>query len=161
MPIYEFYCERCNALFDFFSRKVDTVTVPGCPLCHAALSREVSQVGYLQGGGDGGEDGLGDVRLDESRMEKAMEAMECDLDTMDDAEDPQKAAALMRKFSEASGLSFNGDIRDAIDRMASGENPDKVSEDLDAIMLSGKEPFAADAPRKKAPPTKHPKLYDL
>jgi len=161
MPIYEFYCATCNVLFNFFARKVDTVTLPACPHCHALLSREVSQVGYLQGNGNGDDDGLGDVRIDESRMEKAMDAMSGEIDKLGDTEDPQKAAELMKKFSEASGLKFNGDIRDALDRMASGEDPDRMSEELDAMMLSGKEAFATDASRRKAPPTKDPKLYDL
>jgi putative FmdB family regulatory protein len=161
MPIYEFYCASCNILFNFFARKVDTATVPMCPHCHTPLSREVSQVGYLQGGGDGGEDGLGDVRIDEPRMEKAMESMSGEIESLDDTDDPKKTAEFMKKFSDASGLSFNSDIRNAIDRMASGENPDKVSEDLDAMMISGKDPFAADATRKKAPPVKDPMLYDL
>ena len=161
MPIYEFYCTQCNVLFNFFARKVDTVTLPACPHCHAPLSREVSQVGYLQGDGDGGDDGLGDVRIDESRMEKAMDAMSGEIDRLGDTDDPQKAAELMKRFSEASGLKFNGDIRDAINRMVAGENPDKVSEELDAMMLSGKDAFAQDASRKKAPPAKDPKLYDL
>ncbi|MCK4728291.1 MAG: zinc ribbon domain-containing protein, partial [Desulfobacterales bacterium] len=33
MPIYEFYCEDCNTIFNFFSRSVNTTKRPPCPRC--------------------------------------------------------------------------------------------------------------------------------
>ena len=155
MPIYEFYCTPCNTLFNFFARKVDTKTLPPCPKCGVALSRAVSQVAYVQGGGDGGDDGLGDVRLDESRMDKALENIGGDIDSLGDSAD------MMQKFSEASGLKFNKDIRDALERISSGENPDSVSQDLDEILASGTEAFAPDKSRRHTPPQKDATLYDL
>ena len=155
MPIYEFYCPQCNTLFNFFARKVDTKTLPPCPKCGVALSREVSQVAYVQGNGDGGDDGLGDVRLDESRMDKALEGISGDMDSLGNS------AELMKQFSEASGLKFNRDIRDVHERISSGEDPDKVSQDLDEILTSDTEAFAPDKSRRRTPPTKDPKLYDL
>lgn len=166
MPIYEFYCRPCHTIFSFFSRKVDTTTLPPCPQCAAPLSRQVSAIAYLRGGGDGGEDGLGDVRIDEDRMEKAMEAMAGDFDRLGDQEDPRQAADLMRKFSDLSGLRFNGDIEEALDRMSQGEDPDAVGEDLDAMMESGSDPFVSDAGRRRGgirrvPARRDPTLHDL
>jgi len=37
MPIYEFYCEDCNTLFNFFSRTVNTDKQPPCPRCRKQL----------------------------------------------------------------------------------------------------------------------------
>lgn len=165
MPIYEFYCRPCHTVFNFFSRRVDTTTLPPCPTCKAALSREVSQVAYVRTGGDGGDDGLGDVPIDEARMEGAMEAMAGDFDRMGDGEDPRQAAALMRKFSDLSGLRFNGEIEDALARMSKGEDPDAVGEDLDAMMEGGAEPFVPEGRgrrlRRLLPAARDPKLYDL
>lgn len=165
MPIYEFYCVKCHAIFNFFARKVDTTSTPACPRCKRPLSREISAVAYLRGGGDDGDDGLGDVRLDEDRMERAFEAMSGDFDSLGDDEDPRRAAELMRKFSDMSGLQFNADIESALDRMAQGEDPDAVGEELDAMMEAGAEPFVPEgrgrgraAPR---PVERDPTLYDL
>ncbi len=105
MPIYEFQCTPCRTVFSFFARGVDTTTCPPCPRCGRPLSREVSAVAVLGGGGDGDEDGLGDVRIDESRMERAMDAMGSQLDSLGDSDDPRAAAAAMKSFSEASGLT--------------------------------------------------------
>lgn len=166
MPIYEFYCRPCHTIFSFFSRKVDTATLPPCPRCAATLSRQVSPVACLRGGGDGGEDGLGDVRLDEARMERAMEALGGEIDRLGDQEDPRQAADLMRKFSDLSGLRFNRDIEEALDRMSHGEDPDAVGEELDALMESGAEPFVSGEVRgrallRKLPARRDPTLHDL
>ncbi len=42
MPIYEFYCEKCNTVFNFFSRSVNTAKVPACPKCRRPLTRQMS-----------------------------------------------------------------------------------------------------------------------
>lgn len=168
MPIYEFQCTPCRTVFSFFSRGVDTTTRPPCPRCGRPLSREVTAPAVLRGGGDGGEDGLGDVRIDESRMERAMDAMGGQLDALGDSDDPRAAAAAMQSFSEASGLTFNRDIRDAIHRMAAGEDPDAVGADLDTMMESGDSPFVSEdgavagAPRAASLPfTRDPVLHDM
>ena len=167
MPIYEFQCTPCRTLYSFFARRIDTTTSPPCPRCGRPLSREVSAVAFLQGGGDGGEDGLGDVRIDESRMEKAMEAMGDEIDRVGDSEDPKAAAAAMESFSKASGLTFSKDVQDAIHRMAAGEDADAVGAELDAMMEGGDSPFASgdDTGRRttarETPFRKDPKLYDM
>ncbi|MCP4369614.1 MAG: hypothetical protein GY797_16110 [Deltaproteobacteria bacterium] len=33
MPIYEFYCADCHTIYNFFSLKINTETVPKCPRC--------------------------------------------------------------------------------------------------------------------------------
>lgn len=167
MPIYEFQCDPCRTIFTFFARRVDTTTCPPCPHCGRPLSRNVTAPAYLQGGGDGEEDGLGDVRLDEDRMEKAMAAMGDEIDKVGDSDDPKAAAAAMESFSKASGLTFNRDVRDAIRRMAAGEDADAVGAELDAMMEGGASPFVSgdDTGRRGAVPSgpyrKDPTLYDL
>jgi putative FmdB family regulatory protein len=43
MPIYEFYCRKCNTLYNFFSRSVNTRKVHSCPGCkNVALARQLS-----------------------------------------------------------------------------------------------------------------------
>ena len=43
MPIYEFYCEDCDTIYNFFSRRIDTETQPHCPKCsREKLERMVS-----------------------------------------------------------------------------------------------------------------------
>ena len=61
MPIYEFYCRRCNTIYNFFSRSVNTEKVPDCPKCkNGPLKRKVSLFAALTGRRDdeGADDGM-------------------------------------------------------------------------------------------------------
>ncbi|HQP30530.1 MAG TPA: zinc ribbon domain-containing protein [Deltaproteobacteria bacterium] len=71
MPIYEFYCQECNTIYSFFSRRVNTEKIPTCPHCKdVPLKRKVSVFFTTSGKTSAATDGLPDI--DESRMEKAM-----------------------------------------------------------------------------------------
>ena len=73
MPIYEFYCRKCNTIYNFFSRSVNTDKIPSCPRCkNIRLSRQMSVFTAITGGKkeEPANDPLGG--LDESKMEKAM-----------------------------------------------------------------------------------------
>ena len=161
MPIYEFYCPTCEKILNFFSRRVDTSTLPPCPHCKGALSRQVSAFAMARSGD--ASDELGDAPFDETKMAAAMERFG---DKFEDAgmasDDPRKSAELIRQFSEASGLSFNKDIRDALKRLESGEDPDTVAADMENITDSGADPFApADRARARPAPVRDPTLYEM
>ncbi len=163
MPIYEFYCATCNKLLNFFARRVDTTTLPACPHCGEALSRQVSHFATVKSGDFSDE--LGDAPFDESRMQDAVERFGDNLDALGESEDSQKSAKMMRQFSEASGLGFNRDIQDAIQRLERGEDPDAVSSDMDSILDSGADPFAPGDRGRASPrlftPIKDPTLYEM
>jgi len=71
MPIYEFYCEDCNTIFNFFSKTINTTKKPKCPKCKTkVLSKQLST--FAVTGRATESDDLGDLPVDEARMEKAM-----------------------------------------------------------------------------------------
>ena len=75
MPIYEFYCRRCNTVFSFFSKTVNTSRIPKCPRCKKVdLERRMSIFARVKGGKTDTEAAAGDglPPFDEARMEKAM-----------------------------------------------------------------------------------------
>ena len=71
MPIYEFFCENCNTIFNFFSKTVNTKKNPNCPKCKdKKLSRQISIFAFT---GKAKEDAdFEDMPFDESKMEQAM-----------------------------------------------------------------------------------------
>jgi len=98
MPIYEFYCKKCNTIYNFFSKSVNTSKVPSCPKCkNVTLARQMSIFAAITGSGkeDIADDPLSS--LDESKMEKAMTQFAAEAEKMKD-DDPQDAAKLMRKL---------------------------------------------------------------
>jgi hypothetical protein len=125
-------------IFNFLSRSVNTTKRPACPRCKRRhLERQVSLFTHT---GTASEEGdMDDLPIDESRMERAMEAMASDAENMNE-DDPREAARLMRKFSEMTGMEFGKGMQEALGRMEAGEDPEKVEAEMGDLMES-EEPF--------------------
>ena len=165
MPIYEFYCVNCHTIYNFFSRRIDTETVPACPMCiNANLERRLSVFGFSKHQSDEADDITGD--LDEARLEKAMSSLAGEMQRIDE-DDPKQAARFMRKLYESSGLRLGSGMEEALGRMEAGEDPEKIDQDMGGI-LEQEEPIMAkhkvglkDLRRKLLPPNVDETLYDL
>lgn len=133
MPIYEFYCEKCHALFNFFSARIDTETLPPCPREQDhELQRRPARFAMITSSeeveGSPEDDLLSG--LDENRLEAAMAAMEGDMSTLGDEEDPRAMAGLFRRFGELAGLEMGSRMEEVLQRLESGEDPDALDEEL-------------------------------
>ncbi len=166
MPIYEFYCEDCHTIFNFFSKRVNTERIPACPKCtRPRLARQVSLFSLSKGRReDDGDDVLADV--DESKLEQAMMSMAGEVESMDE-DDPRQAARLIRKLFDTTGVTLRGGMEEAIRRMEAGEDPDRIEEEMGDV-LEEEDPFSMrpkatfnDLRRRLLPPTIDETLYDL
>ncbi|MDP2853077.1 MAG: zinc ribbon domain-containing protein [Smithellaceae bacterium] len=163
MPIYEFYCRKCNTIYNFFSKSVNTSLVPSCPTCkNVTLVRQMSVFAAITGSGknDATDDSL--QGFDERKMEKAMMQFAAQAEKMKD-DDPQAAAKLMRKLSETTGMKLGDGFQEALQRLEAGEDPDKIDEEMGDI-LSGEDPFGKKQGGKmpvSRKPRKDETLYDL
>ena len=138
MPVYEFYCPTCHMIFNFLSRRINTDKQPHCPRCgRLHLDRQVSMFAISKGRTEEGEADMPDI--DESRLKKAMQAMAAETEGMNE-DDPRKAARMMRKLYEATGLQLGGGMEEAIRRMEAGEDPDQIEAELGDV-LEGEDPF--------------------
>ncbi len=163
MPIYEFYCHKCNTIYGFFSRTVNTEKIPNCPKCkRVKLKRQMSIFAKVSGGK---EEAVADDMppLDDAKMEKAMAMLAGEADKINE-DDPRQAAMLMRKLSDATGMNLGPGMEEALSRMERGEDPEKIEEEM-GDLLEGEEPllFGAKAQRgsKKPKPRIDETLYDL
>jgi putative FmdB family regulatory protein len=163
MPIYEFYCHSCHTIYNFYSKKINTQKVPDCPKCdHIKLSRQLSTFSITKKTETNDTD---DIPMDETKLDNAMRLLAHEVETIDD-NNPRQAAGLMQKLSDITGMPLNKSMKEAIDRMASGEDPEKVEADLGEL-LDAEEPFVL--PEKKIckndifnhPPKIDDTLYDL
>lgn len=177
MPIYEFYCERCHTIFNFFSPGVNTTKTPTCPRCETTpLTRQMSRFAMVKQVGDAaadrGADG-GGAAPDEARMERAMEAFAREAETVNE-DDPRAAAQMMRRFSEMAGMPIGPGMEEALRRIEAGEDPDAVESEM-GDLLEGEDPFGAPgeaspagvsggkraAVARSRPPARDEKLYTL
>ena len=165
MPIYEFYCKKCNTIYKFYSRTIDTSTIPKCPKCRRVkLERMFSSFATLsrRSEEEGPENDMPDI--DESRLEKAMAMLEKEAEGMDE-NDPGQAADLMRKLTDAAGISLGEGMEEALSRMEKGEDPDKIEEELGDLLSD--ESFSFESKKGKrstkdrARPNVDETLYEL
>jgi putative FmdB family regulatory protein len=152
MPIYEFYCENCNTIFNFYSKTINTTKKPNCPKCKTKiLSRQMSAFAFT---GKAKEDSDTDeLPFDEGKMEKAMQLLAGEADKINE-DDPRQAANLMRKLSDMTGLQLGPGMNEALKRMEAGEDPDAIEAEMGGL-LEEEDPFLRPAPIRDA------KLYDL
>ena len=173
MPIYEFYCASCHTVFNFLSKRINTDATPSCPKCGKATARKPSTFAMSKNrpepkGGDGAPGG-GEMdpfaNMDETQLESAMESLASEADGIDE-NDPRQAANVMRKLFDATGMPLGGGMQEALKRMESGEDPEKIEEDMGDLLEA--DPFAGEAAKKsterripRRPAAHDPHLYEM
>ncbi len=162
MPIYEFYCDACNVIFNFFSRRINTTSVPSCPRCgKEKLNRQLSTFATIGKTGDTDDELPGG--LDETKMEKAFASLMREAEGMNE-DDPRQMASLMRRFSKETGVDLGESMHEALDRMEAGEDPEQVEKEMGDVLAEGD--FSLNALKKKGlagrrSPSHDERLYDL
>ena len=128
MPVYEFYCADCHTIFNFLSRRVNTEKRPACPRCERAeLERQVSHFAVSRGRREEPVEGISD--LDEEKLEKAMMGLAGEMEGVDE-NDPRQMARFMRRFTDATGMNLGPGMEEAIRRLETGEDPDKIEAEM-------------------------------
>lgn len=163
MPIYEFYCDRCNTIFSFFSRSINTTKRPKCPQCKGnTLDRRMSAFSVT---GRAKEEGaMDDIPVDENKMERAMQILAGEAERINE-DDPRQAADLMRKLTRMTGLELGEGMEEALRRMEKGEDPEQIEADM-GDLLESEDPFQLAARKgtpggRRAAPRRDETLYDL
>ena len=137
MPIYEYACTDCRKIFSFLSRRLKSRRKPVCPQCgNKKLVKEVSQFAALKGADEpkAGGDGPPMPDLDSPKMERFMREMERDMGHLDD-NNPKHMAHMMRKMKDLMPAGMMPkEMNDAIRRLESGEDPEKIEEDMGDIL---------------------------
>lgn len=158
MPIYEFFCDQCNTIFNFFSSRINTDKRPDCPKCgKIELQKMLSTFATInKAREEGGDDPL--AGLDESRMEQAFEGLMREAENINE-DDPRQMAGLMRKFSDTTGLSLGEQMEEALSRMEAGEDPDQIEQEM-GDLLEGDDAFSFEAMKKKITTGSKPVVHD-
>ncbi|MBW2265571.1 MAG: zinc ribbon domain-containing protein [Deltaproteobacteria bacterium] len=162
MPVYEFYCDDCNTIYNFFSRSVNTSKQPMCPKCKKKkLKRQMSAFARISGAKE--KENSDDLPIDESTMEKAMNLLAKEADGINE-DDPRQAAKLMRKLTDATGATLGPSMEEAIMRMEAGEDPEQIEAEM-GDLIEQEEPFMFEGKRRagtrKPKPRRDETLYEL
>jgi putative FmdB family regulatory protein len=162
MPVYEFYCVDCHTIFNFLSRRINTEKKPTCPQCKKPeLERQVSPFAVSRGRREEAVEGMPD--LDEEKLGKAVLALAGEMEGVNE-NDPRQIARFMRRFTETTGMSIGSGMEEAIRRLESGEDPDKIESEMEDL-ADAENPFTFGGIRKMRrkirPPAHDETLYTL
>jgi putative FmdB family regulatory protein len=141
VPIYEFVCADCNTVYQFFSKRVDPERIPSCPKdpAHSPLVRQMSRfaMGRAASGKNGspepspetgGEMGQGGSDFDDPRVEAKMMDLMSRMESMDE-NDGKSMGRMMRELTSITGEGADDPaMNEAIRRLESGEDPEKVEQ---------------------------------
>jgi len=146
MPIYEYLCPECNRVYSFMATSFAETQKrsPTCPKCGSKdLKKRMSNFA-VQGaakksqGDDRGPDAAGgpggdeDDRLDDPRAEREMMKLMDAAENIDE-NDPRQLGQLMRRMGEITGEPMDAEMEEAVRRLESGEDPEKIEEDMGDI----------------------------
>ena len=110
MAIYEYACDRCRKIFNFFVRNVASHEVPRCPRCRrSGMTRRISS--FRIG------------RSEESRIEKLADPS---ILSGIDEKDPRSFARWMKKISGEMGEEMPGEMDEMAERLEEGESPEEI-----------------------------------
>ena len=165
MPIYEFYCRKCNTIYNFFSKTVNTTKMPDCPKCKKyKLIRQMSAFAVT---GKSKEDNTSTENLpfDENKLERAIQMLGSEADNINE-DDPRQAAGLMRKLTNMTGIGLGQGMEEALSRMEKGEDPEKIGAEMEDILESEEPFFLPDKKGKRVKakyiePLRDETIYDL
>ena len=144
MPIYEFACGKCRKIYSFLSKRVNPTHSPVCPKCgNKKLEKQLSRFAMTKGlkepaaggaGDDGGEGGEAMPDFDDPKIAAAMSELERDMDHMDE-NNPKHMAHMMRKMKDVMPPgTVPKEMEDAIRRLESGEDPEKIEADMGDLL---------------------------
>jgi len=164
MPIYEFFCDTCNTVFNFYSSQPNAEKRPDCPACGKPHLQKLMSAFATTGKAKETEGVDPLAGLDESKMEQALSGLMREAEHLNE-DDPRRMASLMRKFADKTGLSLGGAMEEAIARMEAGGDPEQIERDMGDLM-DAEEPFNPEALKKKSQsgcrrPFRDERLYEL
>lgn len=117
MPVYEFLCEDCKTVFNFYSSSIDTDTVPCCPRCTSGKMKRQFSVFSTQGKGE---------EYSEKVLCKAFETL---IDSVEEEKAENLAGKLMQ-FAENSGVDFKQNVDDDIKKYIDGDQSEGLKTKL-------------------------------
>lgn len=137
MPIFEYFCEHCNTIYQFLMRGQRQEKDLECPGCgRSELSRVMSSF-YTT-----------------SSRKTSDEDLASDLSDIDE-NDPKSMARAVRKMADEMGEDLGPELEHALNRLESGEDPEMIEQELEEMGLGDEMAPGAGA----SSPSRDPGLY--
>ncbi len=165
MPIYEFYSPDTHRIYSFFARSLaQGRRVPLCPDdAQARMERMVS--GFAVTGRT--KESTNDNAEMDPRMEGTLAEMEREMASYDEhSPDPRHLGNIMRRMSAATGQKMPDAMRQMIERLERGEDPETLEKEFEGVFDDLDPQLTENAGAlphrtRHAAPGRDPKLYEM
>jgi hypothetical protein len=174
MPFYEFYCPQNHRIYTFYARSMALAgKTPRCPDDSKWKMEKVpsrfSVTGRHRAEEEPRSSGADDpfAGIPEEQLDSVMKEFEGELlSGPDDAEpDSRMMGRLMRRLSDAAGRELAGPMREMVDRLEKGEDPDALEEQYGSLLDSEEGQGIFEQARQLASarrqPTRQPGVYEM
>lgn len=160
MPIYEYACHQCHAIFSFLSKRINPERQPHCPKCgRIELIKEISSFAMISSTKT--EANANTAENNESKIMQAMGELERDASCFDE-NNPQHIAHLMRKMQRIlPDDALPAEIETVAKRLESGEEPEKIEKDMGELFSQPQHHGTEGFPKSEENFARDPGLYDL
>lgn len=160
MPIYEYVCPQCRAIFSFLSKRINPERLPHCPKCGGIeLIKEISSFAMIPSTKI--EANANTAENNGSKIMQAMGELERDASRFDE-NNPRHTAHLMRKMQRILPENvLPAEIETVAKRLESGEKPEKIEEDMRELFSQSQHPGTEGFPKSEENFARDPGLYDL
>lgn len=160
MPIYEYACPQCRTIFNFLSKRINPKRQPHCPKCgRSELVKEISSFAAISGAKT--EANADTAEDNERQIMRVMGELERDVSRFDE-NNPRHIAHLMRKIQRIlPENAIPAKIETVAKRLESGEEPEKIEEDMEELFSELQHPGAGGSPESEENFARDPELYDL
>lgn len=163
MPFYEFYCSDCHLILNFFSRKVDTESIPKCPHCHEDIERLISTFAPIKGKGRLGDTG-GFRKGDDPMVKNAYDKLNGKLANIDNS-DPAVVAGILRQLGEETGQVMGPKMQNLLSQMEQNGYSEELHMELDSCLnefeQKSEKEFSHQPKNNLVPPETDEEVYEL
>lgn len=160
MPIYEYACPKCRAIFSFLSKCINPKRQPNCPKCgRPELIKEISSFAAISVAK--AEANADTAEGNERKIMRSMGELEQDVSRFDE-NNPRHIAHLMRKIQRILPKdALPTEMETVAKRLEAGEEPEKIEEDMGEFLGELPHLGGEDFPKSEGNFARDPGLYEL
>lgn len=164
MPFYEFYCDGCHRIFNFYSKQINTTESPNCPRCNKLhIQRMISNFSALKDMNSIKDKG-GFTSNNDADVIKSKLFLENELKSIDQ-NDPRQMAKVLKKLGDATGNHLGSGLQNILSQMERGGNINELQLELESILAKYEEKseteFGVHQGKGNLPPITDEEVYEF
>lgn len=164
MPFYEFYCDACHRVFNYYSKQINTDKSPDCPRCEKkSIQRLISNFSPLRDMVPLKDRG-GFLTKNDPQAEYSKQFLNDELKKIN-TNNPRQMATVLKKLGDLTGNNLGSNMQKVLSQIEQGGNIEELQIELESILTKYEETteteFGTHQSKTNLPPAIDEEVYDL